>query len=830
LEVKLSRRKFLKSVVVTGGLTITVARHGVGRQTDTSRREFTWDDASHRREIEAAAVSPSGTVALQVTRPLTAPGLHAGFVRTTVQPRGDIWLIDASLANATKLTVGDTWLWAPCFSPLGSRLATICSSGDGRVGFAVSDPESLLTRLFWEPRVDLSAKFSCDGVADGCVRGRTVAKQFAWLDEDTLLFVDHGEEELQFEEAIAIGSANRTYAALRGLAAQGKTSVRVWNQDSPTCGVRRTISALHCKSGVVTPIYRGDARGISVSHDHLRLAALVATAHLNWPPNNSMPPELGLGALDDDPLVRLSLVMIEISRDAQPIIVGEVRGVGNVPPSRLPVWSADSKRVAVPIRGSYSSARSTNDDVCWEISTDNFKCRKWDASSALDAELLAAICVAFPSAEAENVIGQRPKLPKELNQQLSVGETEGVVYNCGARAVALFWSSSVWIVGANAAKRIAGNFRVLYSPRSTNRGAMMFAVRGDGTGSVISVRDCDASAADFSFGRAWVYLAARGSEGDVLAKEDAPTGTRLFAAGTRAPKRASAISYNRYLGEVTVPAVREVRSRENDGSGMVGVLQLPVGHMPGDRHPVIVWAYPDHLPALDSELTKVNSWWALWLPLQYLLTRGFAVFHAPLPTAHKRLGEPIGMVRDAVLPWLDVLDAQLEINKGEYGFFGHSNGGYAALALEATTNRFKSIIAMSAFPDLGANALSTALDKMTEDCAGDALQADRFYYEYPRQPYAIGSPFWIAEADWISNSPLYRMDSAETPLLLIEGEFDYSPRPMESVYSILKGRGVPVELAYYWGEGHILSTPGNIRDMWDRTEVFYKRFLRTANQ
>lgn len=44
--------------------------------------------------------------------------------------------------------------------------------------------------------------------------------------------------------------------------------------------------------------------------------------------------------------------------------------------------------------------------------------------------------------------------------------------------------------------------------------------------------------------------------------------------------------------------------------------------------------------------------------------------------------------------------------------------------------------------------------------------------------------------------------------------------------SILYGRGVPVELAYYWGEGHVLGSPGNIHDSWLRTEGFFAKYLR----
>jgi len=311
-----------------------------------------------------------------------------------------------------------------------------------------------------------------------------------------------------------------------------------------------------------------------------------------------------------------------------------------------------------------------------------------------------------------------------------------------------------------------------------------------------------------------------------FAKEDAKAGTSIAAFMPRRRKLVSTLRFNLHFAEVAQAERRELAYRSTRGEVLTGVLQLPIERSSTGRHPVIVWAYPDQEPSMSDSLTRLNSPMAAWLPFQYLLTRGFAVFHAPLSTEMKHLIEPIDMVTDAVLPWLDVLEQQAEIIAGEYGFFGHSNAGYVALALEAMTTRFKAIVASSTFPDLAAASLSSAMDKMVLDCAGQVIQADRFYYEDTNQPYSFGGPFWRAQQKFIRNSPLYRMNSAATPMLLIEGEFDFSPRQMESVFSILYGLGIPVEMAHYWGEGHVISSPGNIKDMWERTDTFFRKYMR----
>jgi dipeptidyl aminopeptidase/acylaminoacyl peptidase len=102
------------------------------------------------------------------------------------------------------------------------------------------------------------------------------------------------------------------------------------------------------------------------------------------------------------------------------------------------------------------------------------------------------------------------------------------------------------------------------------------------------------------------------------------------------------------------------------------------------------------------------------------------------------------------------------------------------------------------------------------------------YYEDSKDPYIPQpNPPWNNPAKYFRNEPLFNLGRASTPLLLIEGEYDSDPREMEEVYSILYGHGVPVELAYYWGESHVFASPGNIHDVWLRTERFFTKYLLT---
>src|SRR5882724_4390884 len=114
------------------------------------RRPFAWSDVDRRSEIERVAISSTGAFALQVTRPMSAGGKFGGFSRRHIQPRGEIWLLNERLDGPVRLGLGHLWSWAPSFSPRGTRLAALVSSGDGRVGIVMWELQNRRSKVFFE--------------------------------------------------------------------------------------------------------------------------------------------------------------------------------------------------------------------------------------------------------------------------------------------------------------------------------------------------------------------------------------------------------------------------------------------------------------------------------------------------------------------------------------------------------------------------------------------------------------------------------------------------------------------------------------------------------
>lgn len=787
-------------------------------QPRVERRLFDWEDAMQRVEVETAVVSPDGaTLAVQVTRPLAAAGTHAGARRLDVQPRGDLWLYDRSLAHGRKLFADNRWVWAASFSPSGRKIAALLSQPDGQVGFGVWDTASGQFTQWLQYDADVHPSFSAGNIAELRQEANSQYPQpFVWLDEQRLLFVERNGIPQQY--TLAPLSAARTYATLREKTLRGEVSVRVWNDDSPSEGSHSRLATLDVVSGAFVPYYAGDVRGVAVSPDRLQAALLVATRHVQPSTATVDPPLRSLHLLDDN--VSMQLVFQSLTHAERTRTVADVSTIGVAAPSRLPLWSADGRTVALATRATYSAQAADAGDAAWLVDVAGLRARKFDARSALDAELLANMLSAGWPAKLQT-LDKRPVLSAGPASP-ALGDIRGRVWRLPADRVLLWDRQRVLLVSRNRIVQVPGDFyfaravELTSSPQrfllSSKSGTTQLQIDGERFALTPVTAPADAS------------LLTSSNDAALLYKADTAQGTSLHVVAPDAPP-ISVMAFNTHFSGIAEPTAREL-SLEVGGRQLTAVLRLPPKHEPGQRHPVIIMAYPQYHPRRDDSLNRLNSTRSVIYPFQHLLSRGFAVCFVPFPVDAMPESGPLQMAVDAVTAWLSLLDAQPEILPGEFGYWGHSNGGYVGLALEARTQAFKAIAVASTFPDLQFH-LSAGPEHSTLESSGSGQQARRWVYEHGAQPYTLGPPPWRNLSHWIDNSPVFNLQQASTPMLLLVGEFDFGgPRPMEQVYSILRGQGVPVEMAQYWGEPHVISSPGNLHDMWLRSEAFFRQHLR----
>lgn len=265
---------------------------------------------------------------------------------------------------------------------------------------------------------------------------------------------------------------------------------------------------------------------------------------------------------------------------------------------------------------------------------------------------------------------------------------------------------------------------------------------------------------------------------------------------------------NRQLAEVETPSPIAIAHTGPDGQPLKSWLYMPKGAASGRRPPLLVWAYPGYMPdpppyGVPGAFISVNL-----APL-LAVGHGYAVLIPNLPRA-----------KDSVSPalrWSAQIDTVLDsvakthlVDLDRMAFWGHSYGGYAALMLATETNRFKAIVAAAPVADVAAMryADSAAIWLTPSDQEGAAELAG---WTELGQGRLMATP-WGDPERYTANSPIYRADRIHTPILLLQGDQDVMGiGQSRNMFSTLYRLGKDCEFVTFYGEGHNIAGPANMR-------------------
>ena len=128
------------------------------------------------------------------------------------------------------------------------------------------------------------------------------------------------------------------------------------------------------------------------------------------------------------------------------------------------------------------------------------------------------------------------------------------------------------------------------------------------------------------------------------------------------------------------------------------------------------------------------------------------------------------------------------------------------------TTRFKAAVALSGHPDLISLHGQFYPGERMSDRAQEGLATVRFT-EYG--PMGLGGP--PSEDLWryLRNTPLFYFDRVTTPLMIVHGDMDGAPiQQGEEAFTALSRLGRRAKFVRYWGEGHVISSPANVRHLW----------------
>ena len=240
------------------------------------------------------------------------------------------------------------------------------------------------------------------------------------------------------------------------------------------------------------------------------------------------------------------------------------------------------------------------------------------------------------------------------------------------------------------------------------------------------------------------------------------------------------------------PQIRGIKKeivtyQRSDGVQLSATLYLPADHQPGQRLPLLVWAYPQEFndPSTAGQVSGSSQRFTRMVGISHLtaVTQGYAVMdNATMPV----IGDPetmndtfIQQIVDAAQAAVDYAVERGVADRARTAVGGHSYGAFMTANLMAHSQIFRAGIARS-------GAYNRTLTP--------------FGFQSERRSY------WEAKSVYNNISPFMSADKIQRPLLIMHGEKDNNsgtfPLQSERLYQAIKGNGGTARLVILPHESH----------------------------
>lgn len=250
-----------------------------------------------------------------------------------------------------------------------------------------------------------------------------------------------------------------------------------------------------------------------------------------------------------------------------------------------------------------------------------------------------------------------------------------------------------------------------------------------------------------------------------------------------------------------------------DGKLTEGVLYTPEDLDPNKEYPMLVVFYETNSEELYRHYVMEPSW--SWVNYPFYVSRGYVVF---VPDVHYTPGIPGEGAYNSICSGVEYLiDKYPFIDKNRIGIDGQSWGGYQTAYLITRTNMFA--CAGSGAPVSNMTSAFGGIRWGT----GDSRQA-----QYECGQSRIGRNLWEAPELYIANSPLFKADRVNTPLLIMHNDEDGAVPWYQGIeyFMALRRLGKPVWMLQYNGEAHNIRARKNRKDITHRLQEFFDHYLK----
>lgn len=258
---------------------------------------------------------------------------------------------------------------------------------------------------------------------------------------------------------------------------------------------------------------------------------------------------------------------------------------------------------------------------------------------------------------------------------------------------------------------------------------------------------------------------------------------------------------------------------EDGYSEIESCVLLPASYDHLNPPPLIIEVYPNAqnqcargIPTIDFPIADSPYLWA---------AQGFA--YTRLATPSRYVGEegaPFANIERLIEAGVEALARERLVDETRVVLVGRSQGGVLALYTASKTDIFRGVIALHSWANLASHYFS-----------GQGIISHAFGtgigYSYLRYETSLGSDFAMGRTPfedplaYVNSSPVFLAPDIKAPVLLIHTDLDvFTMSQFDEMYAALLRAGSPVTYVRYLGEGHLISSPANMRDLIDRQQEF----------
>jgi len=285
----------------------------------------------------------------------------------------------------------------------------------------------------------------------------------------------------------------------------------------------------------------------------------------------------------------------------------------------------------------------------------------------------------------------------------------------------------------------------------------------------------------------------------------------------------SIMTINKHLEFVRGGDPIAIKHKGPNGDERISWLLLPPNYDGKSKLPTVVEIYPG--AAFGETYRGMDITTAHALNPHILVSKGYAVLRASLPVDYRKFPrDPLDNLANEVLGALDAAIEAGYVDPKRVAIQGQSFGGYSTVGVLTQTDRFKTAVATAGLYNLfsayGVEGIQSRLMQ-----AYDGPTMFNVGWVETGQAGMVAAP-WDDPERYIRNSPLMHVKNITTPLMIMHGDYDFlTITQSEELFNALNRLGKDVLFVRYFGEGHVYTSPANIRDLWKRKLDWYDQHL-----